>query len=115
MQRSLQAAALEDRHRDGRANNKLSRRPVGEAGELKTLETRAAIERYARIKVGFRHADRRCGRMQIRFGLPDIGSALHELRRKADRHLARQFRHFMRLAKRLPQRAWLLGKQYADR
>src|SRR6202012_2899028 len=47
VQCALEAPALEDRHRDGGSDNKLSGRPVGEVRELKTLETRAAIQGYA--------------------------------------------------------------------
>src|SRR5260370_25024869 len=115
MQCSLETATLEDRDREGGSDNELSRRPVGEVRELKTLQTCAAIQRYARIKIGFCHADRRRGRMQLRFRSPYIGSALHQLRRKADGHLSRQLGHIMRLAERLGMRARLLGEQYANR
>src|ERR1700726_4110691 len=115
MQCSLETAALEYRDREGGSDNELSRRPVGEARELKRLETCAAIQRNTRIKIGFCHADRRGGRVQLRFSSPYIGSALHQLRRKADGHLCRQIGHVMRLAKRLLERARLLGEQYANR
>src|SRR5471030_51344 len=49
----LEASAFEDRHGNGRSDNKLSRRPVRETRELKRLETRAAVQRNARIKSAF--------------------------------------------------------------
>src|SRR5690349_15832350 len=78
LQGYVEASAFENRKRDRRSDDELTRCPLREIRQLKTLESRTAIKRNARIKVRLRHADRCCCRVQLSLGLPDVGPALYE-------------------------------------
>ena len=72
--------------------------PVAQAGQLQGFETEVAVERDARIEVRLGHADAGGSGVQARFGTTDVGAALGQFGRQADRHAARRTRNRPRRA-----------------